>query len=389
MPDPDSNTFFLHIVSFDVPYPANYGGVMDVFYKITSLQSCGIKVILHCFDYGRGVAKELEKYCFEVHYYKRQRFKNPFAKGLPYIVKTRQSNALIERLLADNYPILFEGIHTTFYLSDSRLKDRFKIVRNHNIEQDYYKNLEEAESSSLKRLFFKLESKRLAQYETQLKNANVVLGISQSDTAYLKSKGINAKWVSAFHPNDYVDIQQGKGSYIFYHGNLAVAENDFAALFLVRKVFPLINLPVIIAGNKPSKRLRNEIKQYPHIKLKADLTDMEILEHIADAQVNVLLTFQATGIKLKLINTLFKGRHIVVNQPMVKDTGLASLCLIADNPAEIASLLFTLMDADFGFDQIRERKQILEKKFSNNAGAANILDILVENTPVKSMIVKQ
>ena len=43
----------LHLISFDVPFPANYGGVIDVFYKINSLHKIGVKVILHCFQYGR------------------------------------------------------------------------------------------------------------------------------------------------------------------------------------------------------------------------------------------------------------------------------------------------------------------------------------------------
>ena len=43
----------LHLISFDVPFPANYGGVIDVFYKINSLHKIGIQVILHCFQYGR------------------------------------------------------------------------------------------------------------------------------------------------------------------------------------------------------------------------------------------------------------------------------------------------------------------------------------------------
>lgn len=43
---------FLHIVSFDIPYPVNYGGVIDVYYKIEALHKKGIKVILHNFKYG-------------------------------------------------------------------------------------------------------------------------------------------------------------------------------------------------------------------------------------------------------------------------------------------------------------------------------------------------
>ncbi len=61
----------LHIVCFDVPYPADYGGVIDVFYRIKAFHELGIKIHLHCFEYGRGKQIELEQYCIEVKYYKR------------------------------------------------------------------------------------------------------------------------------------------------------------------------------------------------------------------------------------------------------------------------------------------------------------------------------
>ena len=60
---------FLHIVSFDIPYPANYGGVIVIFNQIKALQQQGVKVILHCFQYGdRKPQQELERFCHEVHY---------------------------------------------------------------------------------------------------------------------------------------------------------------------------------------------------------------------------------------------------------------------------------------------------------------------------------
>ena len=39
----------LHIVCFDVPFPATYGGVMDVFYKIRSLSesSLTLKIVVY------------------------------------------------------------------------------------------------------------------------------------------------------------------------------------------------------------------------------------------------------------------------------------------------------------------------------------------------------
>ena len=49
----------LHVISFDIPWPVNYGGVIDVFYKITALAGLGVKIHLHCFEYGRKESKEL------------------------------------------------------------------------------------------------------------------------------------------------------------------------------------------------------------------------------------------------------------------------------------------------------------------------------------------
>ena len=79
----------LHIVSFDIPFPANYGGVVDVFYKIKALHQLGCKIHLHCFEYGRERSLELNKYCESVHYYRRDENKLNFLKKEPYVVVSR------------------------------------------------------------------------------------------------------------------------------------------------------------------------------------------------------------------------------------------------------------------------------------------------------------
>ena len=53
----------LHIVTFNVPWPADYGGVIDVYYRIVALAKTGVKIHLHCYTYGREEAKELEQWC--------------------------------------------------------------------------------------------------------------------------------------------------------------------------------------------------------------------------------------------------------------------------------------------------------------------------------------
>ena len=165
----------LHIVSFNIPYPANYGGVMDVFYKLKALKNSGVKITLHCFEYGREQTVELNKFCEKVFYYKRKNFLWGIFTSLPYIVNSRQSEELMQNLLKDNSPVLFEGLHSCFYLADKRIENRLKIYRESNIEHEYYAHLARSENNFFKKTYFKIEAGRLRKFEKILQNAEWIL----------------------------------------------------------------------------------------------------------------------------------------------------------------------------------------------------------------------
>jgi hypothetical protein len=363
----------LHIISFDVPYPANYGGVIDVFYKLRALDSEGVKIHLHCFEYGRAEALTLENICEKVYYYKRNMSKQQLFKAQPFVVITRSSEKLIENLLRDKHPILFEGLHSCFHLEDDRLKDRIKIVRTHNIEHDYYKNLEKVEKSFFKKVYFRMEAKKLERFEKVLAMADHIAAISAADAKQLTKRYKNVHHITAFHPNESVKIKDGKGNFCLYHGNLEVGENNEAAMFLVTEVFSKIKVPFIIAGRKPSQELMNAASKYNHIQIKANINTNEIDELIREAQINVLPTFQATGIKLKLLAALFNGRHCVVNSPMVVNTGLEELCSIKDNAVEIASEIKRLFDMAFDMQEKKKREEVLLEDFSNSKNVKKLV----------------
>jgi len=363
----------LHIVAFDVPFPANYGGVIDIFYRIKALHALGVRITLHCYKYGREESLELNKYCETVHYYNRKTFKNPIYSKLPYIVNSRNSVELLENLKINVSPILFEGLHCCYYLAHPDLKNRFKIVRTHNIEHDYYANLEKVENNFFKKYFFRVESERLRKFESRLKHANLVAAISPSDYKYFSKKFPKVMYLPAFHPNEEMRSVNGKGDFVFYHGNLGVGENDEAAKYLVKNVAPNLKYPLIIAGANPSNELRKLIEANKSISLLENLNSQEMLEYVKNAQVNVLPTFQNTGIKLKLINSLFLGRHCVANKLMTQNTGLENLCHMANNPLQFQKQINSLMKQPFGLDQIEKRKQQLLQQFDNKTNAAKLL----------------
>ena len=368
-------TNHIHIVSFSIPFPANYGGVIDVFYKIKSLYESGVEITLHCFKYDREEAKELNQYCKEIFYYDRKMNGFQLARKLPFIVSSRISNLLLENLLNDDSPILFEGLHTCGLVNETKLLKRKKIVRSHNIEHDYYAQLAKIESNLLKRLYFKLEARKLKKFEAVAMNsADYILGISKKDCQYLENHYRNVVHVSAFHAYENVEVPRETKPFAFYHGNLGVGENNEAALFLVNSVFKEVEFPLIIAGNQPSKELIKACEDNRNVNLKPNTSSEEIETLLRTAHINVLPTFQSTGIKLKLLSALFLGNHCLVNDPMIIGTGLEGLVETANTSVEFIQEINRLKEVT-NIKSADNRVQTLEP-FTNKVVVSHIIAML-------------
>ncbi|MDR2774499.1 MAG: glycosyltransferase [Tannerella sp.] len=358
----------LHIVSINIPWPPDYGGIIDIYYKIKALHDCGIKVILHCFEYERPRAAGLEELCEKVYYYRRRTGLLANITCLPYNVYSRKDERLISNLLENDCPILFEGLHTCYYLNDRRLKHRFKIFRESNIEHDYYREIGKAERNIIKKCFFLIEALRFKKYQKKVAGATLMLAVSRTDTDYLRRTFPHKKieFLPSFHGNDEVTSAPGQSDILLYHGKLSVKENEKAALFLIKNVFcKMAPCRCIIAGMNPSEALLKAASRYDHITVEANPSAGRMNELIHTAQINLLATFQDTGLKLKLLMSLFAGRHVVVNPMMLAGSGLDELCHIAATPDEMIDTCRKLMKKPFSPDISEERRERLFPAFSD------------------------
>lgn len=370
----------LHIISFDIPYPANYGGAIDVFFRIKALHKNGIKIILHCWHKeDRYPQQELEILCEKVYYYKRnEKFTNQL-KTTPYAVLSRKSNDLIQNLLKDDYPILFEGLVSCYYLTDKRLNKRIKLFRECNVEHGYYRELAKATTKIKDKIYFYFESIKLKYYEKILHQADYILALSHNDEKHFIAQYPDTKiiYLPCAHTNEIVSTLEGAGNYILYHGNLAVAENEKAALYLCDNVFSKLNdIKCIIAGRNPQKNLQNKITQFKNITLIANPNEDEMSNLIQNAHIHLLITFQNTGLKLKLLNTLFCGRHIIANDAMINGSGAENLCHVANSSQQQISLCHKLMNTTFNKPEIEKRKLALNSIFSNQHQAEIITELI-------------
>ncbi|MFP4024477.1 MAG: hypothetical protein ACLFVR_08105 [Thiohalospira sp.] len=366
----------IHIVSFAIPYPPDYGGVIDVFYKIKTLYHNNVEIYLHCFEYNKAKNDELFKFCKEVYYYHRKKTILDFFSFKPFIVKSRKSKTLLNNLLKNNHPVLLEGIHTTFYLSKLLKTKRKIILRTHNIEYEYYKALAKKETNLFSWFYYFAESIKLKFYERKIVKNVVLAAISPSDYQYFKSINPNTTYIPAFHSNKNVMTKPGKGKYILFHGNLSVSENITALLFILKNICPYIDFPFIIAGKQPTQKIIKEISKYQNVTLYKNPSEEKMKTLIQDAHIHLLITFQDTGIKLKLINALFGGRFCIANYTMVKNTNFEGLVQLAETPEQFINKINMLIPESFNEDQLNKRKQLLLKNVNNNLNAQKLITLL-------------
>jgi len=356
----------LHIISHEIPWPATYGGVMDIFHKIRALHEVGVLVHLHCFTRGEKDCGELKQYCSSIDLYPRKEWPSFFHLHLPYIVSSRVSSPLKKRLLADDHPILAEGIHASYLLANKKFSGRKCFLRLHNAEWIYYASLGKIEKNIFRKAYFFVESFRLRFYEKKIARRFPVFCVSRTDMA-LYQNVCNAKQVDflpVFH--GFHAVNPGpQGDFCLYHGNLAVNENEKAVRWLLRHVFSTAKIPFVVAGRSPSDELRDLVNAFPSGSILADPTDEQLDELIQKAQVHVLPSFNHTGIKLKLLHALFEGRHCLVNPQAAEGSGLENGCFIEKSPDALRHKLVELFSTPYSDKLFSNRKVMLDGLYDN------------------------
>jgi hypothetical protein len=185
----------------------------------------------------------------------------------------------------------------------------------------------------------------------------------------------NVKYIPAFHPYDEIITKTGKGNYFLYHGKLSVDENIAAVNFLIDRVFCKLEVKLVIAGKDPENNLIEKIGKYEHIELIANPSPQKMEELLVNAHCCVLPTFQGTGLKLKLLVSLFSSRFVIANRLMVDNTSLEDLCIPANAPDEFIEMINKIADQEFKQEQLEKRIEIL-MFFSNQNNGSKLLEII-------------
>ncbi len=361
----------LHIIAFNVPYPTDNGGACDVFHKLPAFQAQGIKIHLHCFDDGRGEQTTLNQYCESVNYYKKLNGHKGFSTQLPYMVSSRINELLYQNLLKDNHPIFMEGVQCTYLLQDTRFKNRRCFVRLHNIAYRYYKELYQHSSSVFKKAYYWNESRLMKSYEKTIADKATFWASKEADNDIYRNEFecVNIEELELYLPDWSLSGEIGMGAYCFYHGDLSEDINEKAVIWLLENVFKNMEIPFVIAGKNPSKKLEALAYSSKYSCLVANPSQKELQDMIAKAHINLIPSYIYTGTKVTLLNAIFNGRHIIANDATVAETGLITACHIGNTANAFKHLIEQLFHQPYTAKDINIRKHLLENRYSNEQNA--------------------
>lgn len=354
----------LHIISFENPYPPDFGGVIDVYYKVKALHSLGFIIYLHCYFEDRSeVSSELKAITEKVYLYKKN--KNPFFvfSKYPLPVICRFDKSLIENIKKHDAPILFEGLHSTMILRKAKL-DHKKYLRLHNIESNFYAGMSKSETNIVKKIVYYFVAKKYLEYQKTIADFDYVFALSRFEFDEAKKLTSKCSYVPVFHGNETNKQLSEFGSYAFYHGDLRLADNKRAALFLIDVFKEIPDYNLIIASSNGKNFVEWRSKNVSNVTFVEIESENHLDELFGQAHINVMLSFQESGTKLKVINSVFKSRFCLINKNMVDDVDVLSLCEIAESKQNFIDKINDLKFKPYLGNEIRTKvlMQVLNDK---------------------------
>lgn len=371
---------YLHIVCLDTPCPADCGDAIDMMNRIKAFHKKGVKIHLHYFRFNEKCnSLELSKYCETVQSYERKDALDCLSLNTPYFVNCRCNDTLVENINKDSHPVLLEGLHTTGIINHIKQEQRKICVRMHNEASVHYREMARCTLNPAKKTFYLAESLLTKKYTSTLPDECLYACVSDEDRDSFANLGLsNVQTIPIFPSWQTVDCPAGMGSLCLFHGNLANPDTEKAALWLLSNVFNLVRIPFIIAGKNPPKSIQKAAGLCQNTCLVSNPSEREMEDLVQKAHINILPGFNknVTGVRIKLLHALYKGRHCVTTPAMVEGTGLKDACHIGTTANAIASIISQLYYLPFEEEEVKLRKRLLEDTYNNDKNIGQFIDYL-------------
>lgn len=401
-----------------LPYPLDNGGRIKTYSSIRALHTDGNTVDLLCFyeqkDLPQEYIEEVKKYCNSVEciytrlttsgnkgYMLKMAFLSlfsPLSFGL-YKYKNDEMNSIISEYIEKNkyHLVYFDHLQLCVYynLIKGKVPKIKCLLDEHNCEYLIMKRHYENAVNPVKKLFLKIEYKKLMHFESKmLQQMDKVITLSEEDNKYLQ-KITKHEFKSEIIPiciDEHIrkDVAEHDNTVVkmLFLGTMTWEPNRSGLLWFLKNVIPQIkakgiNYSLHIVGKNPSEEI---------IKLANSDNDIHVAGYVEDTEVYfrkcdcmIVPLFVGSGQRVKIIESLSRGFPVISTS--VGAEGLVvsdnESILLADTSDEYICALQKLQHKDV-YEKISEQSYMVYKKYYSFEAVKKRIAECVMNTGVEN-----
>ena len=321
------------------PYPPDDGGKFDTFMVLKALSKHFDIYLLYIGGYEETLNKLLKEAGLKSVYNFKKDTKNStiglflnIFSSKPYTIRKYHSHKLykyIENIVRkEKIEIVFiDHLHMAYYgLLLKKYLNIPIVLREHNVESEFWKELYNEEKSFIKKLIYKWQTQKTLRYEKKVvKEFDLCLMISAIDEKKIKEVAPDVITVAISTPIDlgfYFSTQKAVPHSIAFVGNFSWPPNIQGIVWFLDKVWPEIksiykDSKLFIIGKNPPEELKR-------IRTKGVVVTgyvKDIRPWISMSEVFVVPIFWGGGIKIKILEAMAMGKIVVTTEIGARGVG--------------------------------------------------------------------
>lgn len=310
------------IVAGFFPYPADFGGALDVYGKMSALKKLGYTVDIACTCKTHPLPEhlaEVKEVADRIYIVKRENRLIDMLSFKPLQAVSRKELKNIS--FEGRYDLaILESENTGIVLDNKTFSAANTVIRVHNNEAEYFMQLASSTRSILKKLYYYADALRLRAYSEKMFAKAFRLWFISTDE-------MNAYRSSAQYPEkaDYLPApllqdnvkQDLKSRTVLFIGSLFMPNNINAIDWYLENVHNRIAAEVegyvfmIVGstGDADIEQIKKQFSGYRNIDLRTNVPDLTDIYRQAGVFINPMQ--YGTGVKLKSVNAIANGLPLV------------------------------------------------------------------------------
>jgi polysaccharide biosynthesis protein PslH len=314
--------------------------------------------------------------------------RNLFFSSLPYnaerFISKEFSETLEQLLLSNNYDVIqLEGPYLSFYIP--LIRKFIKAIvsfRAHNVENEIWSRIYQHTKNPLKRAYFKILARRIAQLEAGLLNLyDVLVPITYRDllcfNALGNKKPCNVTTVGIPDSNFKENIVMSPDPDIFFIGSLDWKPNQDGLMWFINNVWKELktshaSLNFHVAGRNAPRWLIQKFQEN-NIFFHGEVDDATTFFDIH--QIMLVPLFAGSGMRVKIVEAMARSKVIVSTSIGAEgiDVTDGENIMIAETKKDFAKAIEILLDNSEFYKKLAANAFTVAKKQYNNTTIATEL----------------